>query len=149
MCLFYACNQMCETQKSGGWFNINMPSYQYRISHLEKRLISTMVFAILVRWQLYIESGPWLCWKALHLLTPQIHIMKRGNPYWLSRKSLFWWNMHLLSIRLLLQTYSPKTKVVMVPNLSLLVALHFIVMTTCSVTSDEKLGIMTTLGVQC
>ena len=53
----------------GGWFNIKMSSYQYRKSHCgdktiwrsSDRLISTMGFPILVRWHLYIESGPWTC----------------------------------------------------------------------------------------
>ena len=49
--------------RSGGWFNIKMPSYQYRKSHVEirrsyNRLISTMGIPILVRWHLYVESGP-------------------------------------------------------------------------------------------
>ena len=48
----------------GVWINIKMPSYQYRKSIVEirrsyDRLISTMGFPILVRWHLYIESGPW------------------------------------------------------------------------------------------
>ena len=43
----------------GGWFNIKLTSYQYRKSHFGDNLISTMGFPILVRWQLYIESGPW------------------------------------------------------------------------------------------
>ena len=47
----------------GGWFNIKMPSNQYRKSIVEirrsyDRLISTMGFLILVRRHLYIESGP-------------------------------------------------------------------------------------------
>ena len=46
----------------GGWFNIKMPSYQYRpimeIRWSYDRLISTMGFPILERWHLYIESGP-------------------------------------------------------------------------------------------
>ena len=59
----------------GGWFYIKMPSYQYRKSHCwdktilrpsyllrrsYDRRISTMGFPILVRRQLYTESGPWL-----------------------------------------------------------------------------------------
>ena len=35
-----------------------MSSYQYRKTHCGDRLISTMGFPILVRWHLYIESGP-------------------------------------------------------------------------------------------
>ena len=38
-----------------GWFNIKMSSYQYSKSHCEDK---TMGFPILVRWYLYIESGP-------------------------------------------------------------------------------------------
>ena len=46
-----------------GWFNINMPSYEYRKPIVEirlfyDRLISTMVFPILVRRRHYIVSGP-------------------------------------------------------------------------------------------
>ena len=49
---------------SGGWFNIKMPSYQYRKSSVEirrsyDRLISTMGFPILIKPHLYIESGLW------------------------------------------------------------------------------------------
>ena len=64
-------------ETAGGWINIKMSSYQYRKSIVEirrsyDRLISTMGFSILVRWHLYIESGPrcpmadlvhtWLIW---------------------------------------------------------------------------------------
>ena len=49
---------------SGPLFNIKMPSYQYGKCHSEirrslDRLISTMGFAILVRWHLYIDLAPW------------------------------------------------------------------------------------------
>ena len=39
-----------------------------------------------------------------------------------------------------------KPRVVMLPTLSWLVALEVVFMTTSSVTSDDKVGIMTTLG---
>ena len=45
----------------GGWFNINMSSYQHRKSHCGDKTIlrpSTMGFPILIRWHLYIETGP-------------------------------------------------------------------------------------------
>ena len=38
---------------------------------------------------------------------------------------------------------------VKLPTLWLLVALQVVVMTTCSATSDHKVGIMTTLSFQC
>ena len=67
-----AWSQRCETPRSGNWFNIKVPSYLIENPIMEiwsyDRLISTMGFPLLVRWQLYIESGPWWCWKALHLL---------------------------------------------------------------------------------
>ena len=52
------------TRTFGSWFNIKMPSYQYRNPIMEirqsyDRLISTMGFPILVRRHLYTESGPW------------------------------------------------------------------------------------------
>ena len=57
-----------EGWESGGWFNIKMPSYQDRKSIVGMRrsydcLTSTIWFTILVRWNLYIESGPciWCC----------------------------------------------------------------------------------------
>ena len=42
---------------SGGGFNINMPSYQYRKSHCGDQT-STVGFLILVRQHLYVQSGP-------------------------------------------------------------------------------------------
>ena len=50
-----------EKMSPGGWFNIKMSSYHYRKSHCGDKtihLISTMGFAILIRWHLYIELGP-------------------------------------------------------------------------------------------
>ena len=50
----------------GGWFNIKMPSYQYRKSHCGDKTILRpfylrMGFLIQVRWHIYIESGPKSC----------------------------------------------------------------------------------------
>ena len=42
--------------------SIGNPIVEIRRSY--DRLISTMGFPILVRWHLYIESGPWWCWIA-------------------------------------------------------------------------------------
>ena len=42
----------------GSWFNIKMSSYQYRKSH-RGDYHPQMGFLMLVRWYLYIESGPW------------------------------------------------------------------------------------------
>ena len=63
------------------WFNIKMSSYQYRISRcgdktILRPLISTMGFPILVRWHLYIESGPctqFINVKILCSETPKIY----------------------------------------------------------------------------
>ena len=72
--------KLCLT---GGWINMKMSSYQYRKSHcgdktIVDRLISTMGFPILVRWHLYIESGPWSLWG-----------WSTGNR-WTPRKRLIW-----------------------------------------------------------
>ena len=49
---------------SGPWFNIKMPTYQYRKSYCGDKTVvrssySTMGFPILVRWHLFIESAAW------------------------------------------------------------------------------------------
>ena len=42
----------------GSLFNIKMSSYQYRKSHCGDKTV--VGFPLLVKWHLYVESGPWL-----------------------------------------------------------------------------------------
>ena len=55
------------TLRSGSWFNIKIPSYQYRKSHCGEKTILRPSYLhngisytgkITLRWHLYIESGP-------------------------------------------------------------------------------------------
>ena len=103
-------------QTTGPRFNIKMPSYQYRESHLEirrsyDRLISTMGFPILVKWHLYIGSGSWFQHRMraifdmynpgmvphhqYHLLYHQHHITTKTAAKWCM--SLWRWLLGRLS----------------------------------------------------
>ena len=76
-------NFLRKRERTWPWFNIKMTSYQHRKSHcgdktILRPLISTMGFPILVRWHLYIESGPCLSCTA----STMVHA-------WLL---MFWWS---------------------------------------------------------
>ena len=54
----------CCLEQSGPWFNIKISSYQYRKSHCGDKTILRPSYlhngiSYLIRWHLYIESGPW------------------------------------------------------------------------------------------
>ena len=61
---------------SGLWFNIKM-SYRHWKSHCWDQLIFTMGFPILVRWHLYIESGP-----SLYHCSISSHSVQFSSPLW-------------------------------------------------------------------
>ena len=69
---------------SGPWFNINlkMSSYQYRKSRYRDKMILQLSYVyngisyILVRWHLYIESGPWV----LGMWVSCEHVLEFGIP---------------------------------------------------------------------
>ena len=47
-----------STEKTEGWFNIKMTSYQYRKSHCGDKTILTIGFPILVRWHFILNQAP-------------------------------------------------------------------------------------------
>ena len=74
---------------------IGNPIVEIRRSY--DRLFSTMGFPILVRWYLYIESGPWINATIYNILstdkTPERHACFEGWLCWLfsiDKKSLYW-----------------------------------------------------------
>ena len=85
------------TRTAGGWFNIKMtftsivnPIVKIRRSY--DRLISTMGFPILVRWHLYIQSGPWVlfqyCMKCLIIKTLKVSKVRyRCSNHFLIRQA--------------------------------------------------------------
>ena len=81
-----------------------MLSNQYRKSHL----ISTMGFPILVRWHLYIESGPLSLlsvWTSCRTNSPIVGNFRRHNTHltslWCIMGILHWFQVFLLDIELL------------------------------------------------
>ena len=55
------------------------------------RLISIMGFPILVRWHLYIESGPWRCYDANFVVTRESWwLLSRISGYWQQTLIHFW-----------------------------------------------------------
>ena len=87
--------------RSGGWFNIKMPSYEYRKSHcgdktiLRPSYLKKMGFPVQVRWYLYIESGPCSA-KTITVHNPNLHSIL---PWLLGQHDcgVFGWCMAVLS----------------------------------------------------
>ena len=85
---------------SGDWFNIKMLSYQYRKSHCGDKTIlrpSYLHNPILVRWHLYIESGPRWLPPALLLKTYEIRLVWY-IMYDSTRSNIAWYPVPFISI---------------------------------------------------
>ena len=83
---------------TGPWFNIIMPSYQYRISRFGDKtvvncLISAVGFRILVSWHRYIEPTHWLFSLFLRRVGSGIHswlLSKLQVIIWTDINEHFW-----------------------------------------------------------
>ena len=109
-----------------------------------------MGFPILVRYHHYIESGPW----GSVFLTQEATRGTRSHPYPNIFQLLYFHRPWLFTnCHTVMEGGSPHDhwdpKVVTAPTLSSLEAPHVVFMTTCSDTSNQKVGIMTTLHFQC